>query len=111
MTIQWEYDIGVLGNRSKDIFQFQMIFHSIKCNKTMEITLFDDDDASTVGFKQEFTIYLSNDFSTDYFTKYNFILDAKMEDELHVIDDHFRHADLFVHFRSGASEVSTLAYG
>ncbi|KII67074.1 hypothetical protein RF11_00978 [Thelohanellus kitauei] len=59
---------------------------------------------------EEFTIYLGADDSNEYFTKYNFILEEHAENRLHVIDDHFRLADLFVNFKPMGSEYLSRVY-
>ncbi|KII68863.1 hypothetical protein RF11_10119 [Thelohanellus kitauei] len=84
MKIKQEY--RNLSSRiwKEQIFQFELMFHSIKCNKTMEIRNFGDEVLSI------FTIYLGVDISSQYFTKYNFILDIYTENQLQVIEDHFR---------------------
>ncbi|KII68866.1 hypothetical protein RF11_10122 [Thelohanellus kitauei] len=99
MTIERKYCRGYLRNISIDIFQFELKFHSLKCKKTMEISHFGG------GSSSKFTIYLGVDTSSQYLTKYDFILDINTENQLHVIEDHFRHADLFIYFRSGSSET------
>ncbi|KII74800.1 hypothetical protein RF11_14929 [Thelohanellus kitauei] len=101
MIIKRKYSSGSLGNFLVDTFHVELMFHSLKCNKTMEISHFGD------GFSSEFTIYLGVDPSSQYFTKYNFRININTENQLHVIDDHFRLAHLFVNFRSGSSEVKT----
>ncbi|KII62247.1 hypothetical protein RF11_06884 [Thelohanellus kitauei] len=49
MTIEREYREISSRNRLKDIFKFQLIFHSTKCNRTFEI--------SQTGNYQTYSVY------------------------------------------------------
>ncbi|KII63131.1 hypothetical protein RF11_09532 [Thelohanellus kitauei] len=81
--------------------RFDLIFHSLKCNKTIEISNSGDNDTYS-----EFEIYLSVSKSTRYFTKYSFALYPNTETQLHAISDHFRIANLFIRFTQKETIVS-----
>ncbi|KII72199.1 hypothetical protein RF11_15227 [Thelohanellus kitauei] len=78
-------------NKSTEIFEFALVFHSKKCNKTMDISLFGAD-----MLHRSFTIYLGADISAPYLARYDFILLQNLKNEIHVINDNFRFADLTI---------------
>ncbi|KII73473.1 hypothetical protein RF11_16205 [Thelohanellus kitauei] len=50
MTIEQAYRNRLFKRLPKDMTQFQLIFHSIKCNETIEISNLLGDDGTTVSF-------------------------------------------------------------
>ncbi|KII62909.1 hypothetical protein RF11_15096 [Thelohanellus kitauei] len=76
-----------------NMLYFDLLFHSTKCNKTIQISHAGTDDTYTVR-----TNY--------YFSKYNFIVRQNTEDLFHAINDDFRLVDLFIHFTADEPEFS-----